>query len=224
MQKYTDEYQYLLHFSNQNPLHIKNKNLLLIFTRNPELGKCKTRLAAKVGDTAALEIYKFLLEHTVSITEGLPVQKHVYYSEAIWNDDIWDNDDYHKELQLGPDLGMRMLNAFQKGFNAGFEKIIVIGSDMYDLSQTDLEAAFAALNNHEYVVGPAEDGGYYLLGMTSLKKELFENKTWGTETVLSSTMENLKNDNYFLLKAKNDVDHYEDIKDIDAFQRFLKHI
>ncbi|RYC51967.1 TIGR04282 family arsenosugar biosynthesis glycosyltransferase [Flagellimonas olearia] len=199
-------------------------SLLLIFTRNPELGKCKTRLAAKVGDTAALRIYEFLLQHTVSFTKNLAVEKWVFYSEDIWENDIWDNYTYTKKVQQGPDLGMRMLNAFEQGFKAGFEKIIIIGSDMFQLSQTDMEEAFSRLDDHDVVLGPAEDGGYYLLGMTALKKEVFQNKTWGTDTVLSNTLQDLRSESVFMLPEKNDVDHYEDIKDIEAFQPFLKHM
>lgn len=201
-----------------------DKNLLVILTRNPELGKCKTRLAAKVGDQAALDIYRFLLDHTVIITKNLNTVKWVFYSEMIWDVDIWDQNIYHKKLQLGNDLGERMQNAFQEGFHAGFEKIVIIGSDMYHLSQADIEKAFLRLNDHDFVVGPAEDGGYYLLGMKSLKKEVFHNKAWGTNTVLSDTLKDLESGSVFMLQEKNDVDHYEDIKDIEAFQPFLKHI
>ncbi len=201
-----------------------DKNLLLILTRNPELGKCKTRLAKKIGDVAALDIYKFLLDHTVSFTKNLNVEKWVYYSEEIWENDIWDNKYYQKKLQVGTDLGERMLNAFQEGFNSGFEKIIIIGSDMYHLSQADMEEAFLRLNEHDYVVGPAEDGGYYLLGMKSLNKKAFQNKSWGTDTVLSDTLKDLESGSIFMLPVKNDVDYYEDIKNIEAFQPFLKHI
>lgn len=199
-------------------------SLLLILTRNPELGKCKTRLAAKVGDRAALEIYRFLLQHTVSFTKHLKVEKWVYYSEEIWEDDMWDNDRYQKKLQLGADLGERMRNAFNDGLRAGFKKIIIIGSDMYHLGQADLEEAFATLDEHDYVVGPAEDGGYYLLGMKSLNEALFRNKEWGTDTVLADTLQDLKTENVALLEEKNDVDYYDDIKDIKAFEPFLKHI
>ncbi|WP_036380248.1 TIGR04282 family arsenosugar biosynthesis glycosyltransferase [Muricauda sp. MAR_2010_75] len=201
-----------------------NNSLLLILTRNPELGKCKTRLAAKVGDKAALNIYKFLLDHTVSFTKDLDVEKWVYYSESIWENDIWDQNSYQKKLQLGANLGERMLNTFQEGFNSGFEKIIIIGSDMYHLSQANLEEAFIQLEKHDYVVGPAEDGGYYLLGMKSLKKEVFHNKSWGSDTVLSDTLKDLESGSIFMLPVKNDVDYYEDIKDIAAFQPFLKPI
>lgn len=201
-----------------------NTDLLLIFTRNPELGKCKTRLASKVGDEAALNIYKFLLQHTSFITQKLPVNKRVYYSEEIWVNDIWNNLYFDKKLQKGEDLGERMKNAFVDGFKEGFERIIIIGSDMYDLSQIDLEDAFDRLKKYEYVIGPALDGGYYLLGMKKLKPELFESKDWGQKSVLDATINDLIGENYTLLTTKNDIDHYEDIAHIDTFQPFLNHI
>ncbi len=197
------------------------ENLLLIFTRNPELGKCKTRLAATIGDEAALEVYKMLLDHTVAITKNLSCTKQVHYSVKIHENDIWDPNFYVKKQQLGDDLGQRMKRAFIKGFEQGYKNIIIIGSDMYDLSQRDIELAFNQLETHDYVVGPAEDGGYYLLGMKELHSTIFENKTWGTNTVLQSTLEDLQPYNYKLLKTRNDVDYYEDIKDISAFQEFL---
>lgn len=202
----------------------KTKDLLLIFTRNPELGKCKTRLAAKVGDQNALDIYKFLLTHTVEITKNLNVEKQVHYSVAIRENDIWNNAIFAKRLQTGADLGERMLNAFAQGFSDGFQNIIIIGSDMYDMDQSDLENAFAELEKHNFVIGPAIDGGYYLLGMRKLNTFIFQNKNWGTETVLEDTLTDLKNEKVKLMEAKNDVDYYDDIKDIEAFQPFLKNI
>lgn len=201
-----------------------SNNLLLIFTRNPELGKCKTRLAAKVGDESALKIYKFLLDHTVEITKGLYAKKRVYYSEEIWKNDIWDNAVFDKKVQHGPDLGKRMANAFLEGFENGFERIIIIGSDMYDLDQEALEQAFKAMEKDDFVIGPASDGGYYLLGMKKYKEELFSNKQWGKETVLEDTLENLTDEKLTMLPERNDVDHYDDIKDIEAFAPYLKHM
>jgi rSAM/selenodomain-associated transferase 1 len=201
-----------------------SNNLLLIFTRNPELGKGKRRLAATVGDQAAFDIYKFLLDHTVAITKNLYAEKEVYYSEEIWENDIWDNQKFGKKLQVGEDLGIRMANAFQEGFKNEYQKIIIIGSDMLDLSQEDLEEAFKSLEKNDFVVGPAEDGGYYLLGMKKFLPALFKNKTWGTGTVLKDTLSDLKNETTTLLETRNDVDYYEDIKDTDAFAPFLKHI
>lgn len=203
---------------------IVSKNLLLIFTRNPELGKCKTRLAVTVGNENALAIYQFLLGHTVAITKETNAAKQVWYSEEIWANDIWANTIYEKRLQVGHHLGERMANAFQSAFASGYERVIIIGSDMYDLNRSDIENAFTILNEANFVIGPATDGGYYLLGMKSFKPELFEHKNWGSGTVLEMTLNDLKNENIHLLDARNDVDVYDDIKDIAAFQPYLKNI
>lgn len=202
----------------------KSKNLLLIFTRNPVLGQCKTRLAATVGNQIALDIYKFLIKHTFEITKALDVKKQVHYSKEIWEDDIWDNRIFDKHVQSGSDLGERMANAFRVGFEKGFESIIIIGSDIYDLTMTDLEEGFNALKQKDYVIGPAQDGGYYLLGMKNFNATVFKNKDWGTENVFQSTMEDLKDYKVSLLQSKNDIDLYEDIKHNKVFQPFLKHI
>lgn len=201
---------------------ITSKNLLLIFTRNPEFGKVKTRLARDIGHQASLDIYKFLLAHTAKICTPLDTEKAVYYSEEIPNNDLWNATVFQKKKQIGEDLGERMQNAFAEGFNLGYSKIIIIGSDLYDIETKDLEQAFKVLNNHEIVIGPAEDGGYYLLGMKQLYPKLFKNKNWGTATVLQDTINELKKSNYKLLEKRNDVDLYSDIKDHPAFIPFFK--
>ncbi len=145
----------------------------------------------------------------------------MHYSDEIHHNDIWNDSIFRKKSQKGYDLGERMKNAFKAGFKDGYDKIIIIGSDMYDLSPQDLEHAFTALSVNDYVLGPAEDGGYYLLGMKKLNNSLFENKKWGTNTVLNDTLNNLLNENIELLPFRNDIDYYEDIKDIRVFDQFL---
>ena len=191
-----------------------HKKLLLIFTRNPELGKAKTRLAKTVGDETALEIYKFLLEKTRDISSKVSSDKAVYYSVKIRENDIWNENTFQKHQQVGEDLGFRMLNAFKDGFEAGYEKVMIIGSDLYDLTSENIETAFDELNNNDLVIGPAEDGGYYLLGMNSLHSTIFKNKNWGTETVRKDTLSDLKDKKVKLLAFKNDIDVYEDILNI----------
>ncbi|UJH89881.1 TIGR04282 family arsenosugar biosynthesis glycosyltransferase [Antarcticibacterium sp. 1MA-6-2] len=195
--------------------------LLIIFTKNPQLGKVKTRLAKDIGEEAALEIYKFLLLHTFQITLDLPVDKRVYYSEAIPEEDIWKKDIFQKKLQHGEDLGEKMQNAFAEGYKDGYQNIIIIGSDLYELSAEDLSEAFADLQQKDFVVGPAKDGGYYLLGMKQLRPEIFSNKKWSTSTVLPDTLKDLQNENLKLLAVRNDVDTFEDIREQEAFQQFL---
>jgi len=201
---------------------MKHKNLLLIFTRNPELGKSKTRLAKTIGDQTALEIYKFLLKRTQEIAVKVNADKAVYYSVKVRNNDIWDSSIYQKCQQFGEDLGVRMKNAFKNGFDAGYKKVIIVGSDLYDLSSKIIDNAFQKLESNDFVIGPAEDGGYYLLGMNFLQEDIFENKDWGTETVRKDTLVNLKDKKVFLLQMLNDADVFEDIEHHPAFQHFLK--
>ncbi|WP_297691134.1 TIGR04282 family arsenosugar biosynthesis glycosyltransferase [uncultured Eudoraea sp.] len=202
-------------------LEENKERLLIIFTRNPKLGKCKTRLAAAIGDQAALDIYMILLRHTAEITKDLNCSKEVHYTEEPESNDLWDELIYSKHLQNGKDLGERMYNAFKTGFQKGYKKVIIIGSDIYDLSSEIIEKAFTELENSDYVIGPAADGGYYLLGMKSINKEIFTNKSWGTNSVLKDTLDDLRDKKVKLLQIKNDIDVYEDLKDIDVFQTFL---
>jgi len=197
-------------------------NLLIIFTRNPELGKCKTRLASVIGDAAALDIYTFLIEHTVGITKSLKVDKQVHYSQNVHHNDLWNDATYSKKKQEGSDLGERMYFAFKQGFDEGYKNIIIIGSDIYDLLQRDIETAFTMLEYNNYVLGPAADGGYYLLGMKRLNENIFRNKNWGTDTVLQDTILDLEAETIAMLDIRNDIDIYEDIKDIAIFKKIIE--
>lgn len=200
---------------------MKNKNLLLIFTRNPELGKVKSRLAVAIGEVKALNVYKALLNHTKNITIDLPVTKQVCYSESIPKEDIWTADIYEKKLQHGTDLGEKMHNAFKDGFSKGYEKIVVIGSDCDTLSSELISQAFESLVTRDVVLGPAEDGGYYLLGMKKNISAIFKNKAWGTATVLQDTLDDLKGHSLKELIILNDIDVISDIKSDSYLNKFL---
>ena len=199
-----------------------SKNALIILTRNPELGKVKTRLAKTVGDKAALEIFKILISNIVEVSEKVIADKYVFYSENIQENDAWNEGVFRKKLQHGNDLGKRMKNAFDQLFMVGYQNVVIVGSDIYELTSQDIEDSFLSLETNDVVIGPAEDGGYYLLGMKKMKKEVFENKNWGTNSVFEDTMDDLKNEKVYLLAVKNDVDVYDDIKGIDIFQQFIK--
>ena len=191
-----------------------SSSLLLIFVKNPELGKVKTRLAATIGNRKALRIYLKLLEHTRTITQSLPYDKVVYYSPAIQPDDIWGQGGFQKSLQREGDLGQRMQDAFQTGFTQGYEKICIIGSDCYELTSEIIQTAYQALDAHDVIVGPSLDGGYYLLGMKELHPELFQNKHWSTSSVLKDTITDLtqKRLQWTALPELNDVDEEGDLE------------
>lgn len=199
----------------------RSPNLLLIFTRNPVAGQCKTRLAATIGNEAALEVYLFLLKHTAKIAREVDADKWVCYSDGIGRNDLWDEGIFEKKLQRGNSLGERMEQAFREGFNAGYRRICIIGSDLYDLQSWEVDKAFRHLEHSEAVIGPAQDGGYYLLGMKAPIPGIFDNKGWGGDRVFESTTRDLRDLTYTVLPVRNDVDYYEDIRDVDAFRPFL---
>ena len=192
-----------------------SKSLLIIFVKNPELGKVKTRLAASVGDETALAIYYQLLRKTREVTEPIPVDKVVYYSERTDPNDLWENDYYQKACQQGADLGERMKNAFQKSFSEGYERVCIIGSDCMEISSSLIKQAFEKLQNSDAVIGPSQDGGYYLLGMNQFIPQLFENKAWSTDAVFSATLDDLNalSLNHCELPVLSDIDTAEDLGD-----------
>ncbi|MFT4781262.1 MAG: rSAM/selenodomain-associated transferase 1 [Psychroserpens sp.] len=196
------------------------KTALIIFTRNPELGKCKTRLAKTLGDQSALDIYKYLLQHTANISKEVKADRYVFYSENINNDDIWSVAHFSKKLQKGNDLGERMHNAFDELLNLDYKKVIIVGSDLLDLDEQIIEEAIQKLDDNDVVLGPAEDGGYYLLGMKQLHPAIFKNKAWGTETVREDTMTDLKNKAVSLLNPLNDIDTFDDMTHYNQLKQF----
>ncbi|MFT5750644.1 MAG: rSAM/selenodomain-associated transferase 1 [Flavobacteriales bacterium] len=197
-------------------------DILLIFTRNPELGKVKTRLAKGVGAENALTIYKTLLEHTKNVVSQINCTKRVGYSVKVRPNDIWEAGIFEKFLQEGEDLGDRMYHAFAKAYQDNYTKVLIVGSDLYDLCPKHIEDAFEALETHDVVIGPAQDGGYYLLGMRSLLKDVFYKKTWGGDTVFETTMKDLEGYSIHQLETLNDIDHAEDLQGYPAFEKYLK--
>ena len=174
--------------ASESPAH------LLIFAREPVLGRVKTRLAADIGPEAALAVYRELLALTAAAVTASAVPATVWLAEAPhpaadaaqprpeWPDLPW-------RVQPPADqLGERMAHAFDTAFAAGAGRVVVIGTDCPGLRPAILQQAFAALEAHDVVVGPAEDGGYYLLGLRERQPALFANKDWSTATVLPDTL------------------------------------
>ena len=195
------------------------RSALIIFVRNPVLGKVKSRLAATLGEEKALAIYKALLAHTHNISINLSADKFIFYEDFVNHNDLWENTIYSKHLQEGNSLGDRMKNAFKYLFEKEYEKNIIIGSDCYELSTGLLIEAFNLLSKSDVVAGPASDGGYYLLGMKTFIPDLFDNKKWSTDTVYADTVNQMK-ELYLTFRALpvlKDVDVESDI-DFNEFK------
>ena len=187
------------------------KELIIVFVKNIKLGKVKTRLAKTIGDQGAFEAYSELVKVTEKATENITTDKRIYFSEAIV-ETKWKND--YKAVQVGADLGLRMKNAFITGFENGYNRIVLIGSDLPDIDSKHLQNGLDALKNNETVFGPAEDGGYYLIGLNKMHNFIFENKPWSQSNLLKETLKELeqKNISYSLLETLNDIDTFEDLE------------
>ena len=162
------------------------KEVVLVFQRNEVLGKVKTRLAAGVGEEQAMEIYRYLLNKTYLALKEITVPVTTYFSEFIPENPIHSAE--NKQVQVGGDLGERMRNAFVAHLESGMEKVVLIGTDCPSLEGIHLVQAFEALEHSDLVLGPARDGGYYLIGMKRRADFLFEGITWSSELVLSQTL------------------------------------
>ncbi|MEO1260262.1 MAG: TIGR04282 family arsenosugar biosynthesis glycosyltransferase [Bacteroidota bacterium] len=187
------------------------KSALIIFIKNIVPGKVKTRLAATVGNERAVKIYEALLEKTR--TEALQVHsdKYVFYSTEINFNDKWNNDYFMKNKQRGNNIGERMSNAFIDVMPP-CEKAILIGGDIAQISAAIINDGFEKLNTYDFVLGPAHDGGYYLIGMKKPAPGVFENIEWSTKKVAEKTLENITDlgKTCFLLPTLSDIDYEED--------------
>lgn len=188
------------------------KDVVLVFQKNEVLGKVKTRLAAGMGEHLALEIYRHLIQLTYSALETVPVPVWTYFSDFIPQTVNVPID--RSFVQQGQDLGERMANAFACTFESGMDKVVLIGTDCPTFQPQHLLQTFDALTNSDLVLGPATDGGYYLIGMKHLYSNLFEGITWSTSTVLAETLKRAKiaGLSVYLLPQLDDVDTAADWK------------
>lgn len=185
---------------------------IIIFQKTPELGKVKTRLAKTIGKAKALEAYQLLLQHTHEQVALVDADVFVYFEKEI--DPFFVRDQrYVGVLQERGDLGQKMKTALQEVLADGYPKAILIGSDCPGLDAEVLEQAIHYLSSSDLVLGPAKDGGYYLIGMGQMYGTLFENMPWSTSEVFSKTLAEAKHLDLeiALLRELADVDVYEDL-------------
>lgn len=195
------------------------KQLLIIFTKTPKLGNGKSRLAETIGEENAFVIFNELVKHTERITTKINCDKWVCYAENTPDNSFFDESIYQKHLQEGTDLGERMRNVFVKATDQGYQQVILIGSDCYELSQSEIEKGFKILNHSDFVFGPAKDGGYYLIGTRTTFTKVFDNKTWSTSTVLYEALRDVEGADlsHGELATLSDVDYEEDLGELRKF-------
>ena len=198
---------------------LSNQQSLIIFTRYPEVGKTKTRLIPAIGAEKAANLQRQMTELTLKKTEELKLKLdlNVYIYFAGGNQSLmkkWLGKDWLFKTQSQGDLGKKMYSAFTDSFAQGDKQSILIGIDCPSLSIEILATAFEAIKNHDLLIGKAEDGGYYLIGLNQLRYELFKNISWGTSQVFAETMtiaEKL-NLSIYHLPILRDIDRPEDLQ------------
>ncbi|PSL07975.1 TIGR04282 family arsenosugar biosynthesis glycosyltransferase [Cecembia rubra] len=189
---------------------------IIVFQKNPVLGRVKTRIAKQLGDEKALEIYRILVQKTHEQLSLVPDSDiFLYYSDYL--EDVSWKPKHGKiffRLQKGNDLGEKMRCAFEDVFSEGYQKVIIIGTDCPEISPSLLTDAATLLDLNEVVFGPAMDGGYYLLGLKKLHEGLFEKIPWSTDSVMELSIQYLKSNNisYQTLVLLSDIDTEEDWK------------
>jgi len=196
---------------------MKKDKAIIVFARHPVIGKVKTRLAKTMGDEFAASFYKVCAEHTfteVEKTVGTGLFLFCSEKNEIEKLKNWGGEHFTYYVQRRGDLGLRMLNAFRSVFKEGHNQAVIIGTDTPDINSGLIQQAFSELNNHEYVIGPSNDGGYYLLGMKSPAIDLFTGIEWSTDSVFNKTIKKFKCKNaaFKVLNVLNDIDTEKDLK------------
>ena len=189
---------------------------VVCFIKNPEAGKVKTRLAKDIGAQKALEVYHRLLKYTKEVLDPLETKKKLYFSNRIEKLPYWQDDSYEPEVQSRGNLGAKLSEAFSNELTQA-EKVIIIGSDCAELLTEHLEEALETLDQKEVVIGPARDGGYYLIGLRKFVPGLFQDMPWSEPHLLKRTLGFLekKGHSYKLMEELSDVDHLEDWQEVD---------
>ena len=197
---------------------MNHRNLLGFFAKYPEQGKVKTRLAKDIGPENTVSFYRRMVEHVLKRTASSDsaYDRIVFYTPDTMGKQFADWLKGERLLpQQGIDIGERMHTALQEMFDIGADKAIVIGGDIPDLDKEIISAAFQQLDSADIVIGPALDGGYYLIGMNSPHREVFQNITWSTGKVLDETL---------LLIRKMGLTHrtVTPLFDVDGYEDFLR--
>ncbi len=192
---------------------------ILLFLKSPVTGRVKSRLSRRLGEEKVLSLYKnFCLDLMDTLRKGSYSVK-IYFHPPESREDIssWLGEDFVFEPQKGSDLGERMENAFVKSFLAGFSRVVLIGSDLPDLPNEILEEALQ-MENHDTAIGPALDGGYYLIGFknATFLPAVFRGIPWSTDGVLDATLDILNRNNYKvrILRKWRDMDRIEDLRSL----------
>ena len=191
------------------------QRLLIVFIKAPRAGNVKTRLAQSVGAEAACLIYQVLVGNLLRHIDSLgPVQLRFSPDDAEKEICPWRRKGWALAPQGSGALGRRLTAAFREAFAAGFERVAIIGSDSPEITPHDIRDAWAALREHDVVLGPTKDGGYWLIALRKVFPKLFKGIPWSTERVFSKTVEQARAADLRVhcLRELHDIDTEQDWK------------
>jgi rSAM/selenodomain-associated transferase 1 len=194
-----------------------SSNALIVFGKDPVKGKVKTRLAQTLGNDFANRLYKMCVENTLNELRKLDSNYNVYLFSDSGKLQVNKLNEvgFIFRKQNGNDIGEKMKNSFKEVFSCGFCKAILIGTDIPDISCKIIEKAFNLLDESDVVLGPAKDGGYYLIGMKERYDFLFSGIDWSSREVLSQSLFKVKKKGKRtkILEKLNDIDTKTDLED-----------
>jgi rSAM/selenodomain-associated transferase 1 len=192
---------------------------LIIFTRYPEPGRTKTRLIPALGAAGAADLHRRMTEQAMATARQFATRQAVALEVLYSGGDAalmqqWLGANLRLRAQSDGDLGARMREAFHEAFQQGCERVVIIGTDCPGITLRTLAAAFAALRQNDLALGPASDGGYYLIGLSRAIPQLFDGILWGTDSVLRHTLQIAKAADLrcSLLEQLDDVDRPQDLR------------
>ena len=198
---------------------VNSSERFILFTRYPEPGKTKTRLIRVLGPHGAADLQKQMTEHVLARTTGFVDERGVdlevrYEGGNRGLMEKWLGSHISYRSQGRGDVGTRMAQAFSQAFNQGKKRVVIVGSDCPGINEATVRTAFDLLDQFDLVLGPANDGGYYLIGLRQEKPQLFEDVPWGTAEVGASTLEiaNRLGLRWVKVEPLDDVDREEDIE------------
>lgn len=190
------------------------KNRIIFFTRVPKVGTTKTRLYDFVSPDTAVEIQKKLMKKNYNVLKKCGEEISVYHDGQSIDDKVMENILENREFsyQVGETLGDKMYNAIDEELKSS-DKVILLGSDIYNLQENMIHAAFEKLDEYDVIINPSVDGGYFLIGMKKAIKEVFDLPSYGDNTVLENllTVCNKQKLSYYLGEAGLDIDTKEDL-------------
>jgi hypothetical protein len=199
---------------------MKEKRFIIVFAKEPAVGQVKTRLKECLSEIKIVELYKAFIKDTIELINKCRNANKIMAYHSAGNPWYLKSiaADYFFYKQKGASLGQRLYKAFVFAKDQGATKTVVVGSDAPDLPPEYIETAYCKLSKYDVVLGPARDGGYYLVALKKPIRNIFQEIKWSTSSVLEQSLRKAKaaDQKVYLLRPWRDIDQCDDLKLLSA--------